>query len=263
MHPIAWSEGVLRVPAHGDPEAEQTLAALGGDVPACIGLRQAWATWSVDPALVTLGRRPGEEGLGFAPDDGGGAAALHTPPMRRRHEVAARREAFVCLLSLPGPFVDRLVLTAMAAAADAWADDGFRERHGLRLGASLAARARPALERFGAALASTEAVVVHCAPAPPGAAARLRAERTRQGLEVTASLPLAWLAAVWGAGLSEPDGHLVTAVRDVRPDGYGVDVPGWVPEADGTWSAEPRPGIVTRDTTGEWRVRIGLGGNES
>jgi len=256
-HLIVWSEGVLRVPAHGDPEAEQTLGALGGDVPACIRLRQIWRTWGRDPALVTLGRRPGEPALGFARDDGlPVAAALHTPPLRRRPEEPARRKALVTLLSLPLPLVDRLVLTAMAAAAEAWGDEEFRERHGLRLGASLAGRARPALERLGRQLAGPgEPVLVHVAPGPRAGAATVRAERTSRGLELSAALPLGWLASVWGAGLSEPDGHVVTAVRSATVDGYGVDVVRWVPDGAG-WAAEVRPAVVRRGVAGEWRVDL-------
>ena len=259
-HPIEWRDGTLRVPAHDDPEAERTLAALGGDVPACIRLRQAWSSWSNDPAFVTLGRRPGEEGLAFAhPDAPPAAGVLHTPPIRRRRPLAGRRDDFVLLLSLSPAFIDRLVLTAMAAAARQWSDPIFRDRHGLRLGASLASRARPALERAVAALAAPgEEVVVHCTPASAGAPAELRADRTREGLTVTAMLPIGWLAGVWGAGLSEPDGHLVTAVRGVRSGGYEVDVVTWVEAARGAWVGVADPAVLER--VGDvWRVRFAGG----
>lgn len=258
-HPLAWSEGALRVPAHDDPEAEQTLGALGAEVPPCIGLRQAWTAWCRDPAFVTLGRRPGESDLGFATDDGlPVAAALHTPPLRRRREEPLRRQALVALLSMPLPLVDRLVLTAMAAAAEAWVDEDFRERHGLRLGAALAARARPGIERLGRQLADPgEAVLVHVAPGHPGAPSALRAERTSRGLEVDASFALGWLASVWGAGLSEPDGHVVTAVRSPVRDGYAVDVVAWEAAGPTSWLGAVRPAVVDRGSDGAWRVHLG------
>jgi hypothetical protein len=251
-----WSEGVLRVPGHQDAEAERTLAALGGDVPECIRIREAWETWSGDPALITLGRRPGEAALGFAADDGlPVAAALHTPPLRRRPPEPVRREALVELLSLPLALVDRLVLTSMAAAAEAWTDEAFRERHGLRLGASLAARARPSFERLGRSLAAPgEDVVVHIAPAPPGLPVDVRAARTARGVEVTATLPLAWLASVWGAGLSEPDGHVVVALRGEAAGGYEVDVVAFAADGAGRWRGEVAPAVVVRGPTGDWRV---------
>lgn len=257
QHRIEWREGTLRVPAHEDAEAERTLAALGGAAPACIRLRQAWTSWAHDAALVTLGRRPAEEGLGFArPDATPSAGALHVPPLRRRPEVRARRDDFVLLLSLPPAFIDRLVLTAMAAAAEQWSDAAFRERHGLRLGASLASRARPALQRSVAALTLPgEDVVVHCSPSAAGGPLALRAERSAHGLEVTGALPLEWLASVWGAGLSEADGRLVVAVREAVPEGYGVDVVEWVESGRGCWDGVTRPAALER-AADAWRVRL-------
>lgn len=257
VHPLRWVDGVLVAPAHPDPDAERTLAALGGAVSPCIRLREAWSTWSSDPALVTLGRRPGEEGLAFAPADAPPpAGALHMAPVRRRHVDASRREDLVQLLSLPVPLVDRLVLTAMAAAADQWSNEGYRERHGLRLGAALAARAQPALQRSARPLANPgEAVVAQAAPALPGGGVDLRAERTARGLEVTAALPLRWLASVWGTGLSEPDGHLVAALVGTARGGYDVRVVEWVPAGAGRWTAELREARLERDDAGAWRVR--------
>jgi hypothetical protein len=216
-HEVRWEHGRLVLGAHPDVEAERALGALGGDVPACVRLRSAWSAWERDPVLVTLGRRPGEAGLGFTPADAPPVATtLHTPPLRRRpvDDSSGRRDELVLLLSLPVGFIDRLALTAMAAAAEAWTDPAFRDRHGLRLGASLAARSAPALRRLAAPLAAPgEAIAVHCTPAPPHGRAAISAERTASGLEVTASLPLDWLTRVWGPGLSEPDGRFVLTRR--------------------------------------------------
>ena len=257
LHPIRWAAGALHVPGHDDPDAERTLAALGGAVAPCISLREAWATWSGDPALVTLGRRPGEEGLAFAAADAptrdGG---LHMAPVRRRPSDPGRRHDLVRLLWLPTAFVDRLVLTAMAAAAERWSEESFRERHGLRLGAALAARAQPALQRSVAGLAGPgEAVVARAAPAPPAGGIDLRVERTARGLEVMAALPLRWLPSVWGTGLSEPDGRLVVDLVGSSRGGYDVEVVEWVPAGRGRWTGELRPARLDVDATGEWRVR--------
>lgn len=255
-HLLGWEAGRLRTPDHPDPEAERTLGALGGEVPSCIRLRAAWATHQDDPALVTLGRRPGEANLGFASDVLPVVAPMHTPPRRRRAGDAGRREEIVALLSLPVAFVDRLVLTAMAAAAEHWADDPFRERHGLRLGAALSSRAAPALRRLAGELSrSDEAVAVQAAPAAPGVEEpTIQAQRSRRGLEVVASLPLSWLAAVWGPGLSEPDGLVAVARSGPGPDAYVVDVVDWLPEGDGRWVGERRAVMVERDADlGVWR----------
>jgi hypothetical protein len=259
-HEVRWEDGHLVLPAHVDVEAERALGALGGEVPPCLRLRAAWTAHERDPVLVTLGRRPGEPGLGFAPADGPSVATfLHTPPLRRRPTTstpaaASRRDDLVLLLSLPVAFIDRLALTAMAAAAEQWPDPTFREVHGLRLGAALAARATPALRRLGEEVATPdEAVLVHCTPSPPGGRAALRAQRTGRGLEVTASLPLEWLSRVWGPGLSEPDGRFVLSRRRA----YGVDVVEWEPTGEGRWDGTRRPAELVRDDeAAPWRVRF-------
>lgn len=263
-HELRWSHGALHVPAHGDVEAEQALGALGGDLPECLRLRAAWVAHAGDPALVTLGRRPGEAGLGFSPEDRPPPAlALHTPPVRRGPPTT-RRDELVTLLTLPVAFIDRLVLTAMARAASEWPDPAFRERHGLRLGAALGARATPALRRLGATLAAPdEDVIVHCTPAGPATRPAVRAERTGRGIEVTASLPLGWLPRVWGPGLSEPDGRFVLALRRADDGGrtYGIDVIEWVATPGGRWEGERRPAtLVCDDELGSWRVRFDDGG---
>lgn len=257
LHPLRWADGALHVPGHDDPDAERTLAALGGAVAPCISLREAWATWSGDPSLVTLGRRPGEEGLAFAAADAPlRGAGLHMAPVRRRQSDPARRDDLVRLLSLPTAFVDRLVLTAMATAAEQWSEETFRGRHGLRLGAALAARAQPALQRSVAGLGALgEAVVARAAPAPPGGGIDLRVERTTRGLDVMAALPLRWLASVWGTGLSEPDGRLVVDLVGSSRGGYDVEVVEWVPAGAGRWIGEVRGARLDLDEGGAWRVR--------
>lgn len=245
------------MPDHDDAEAEHTLAALGGDVPECIRIREAWESWAGDPALITLGRRPGEAALGFAADDGHPvAAALHTPPLRRRPGEPARRDALFSLLSLPLPLVDRLVLTSLATAASAWSDASFRERHGLRIGTALAARARPAFERLGDQLARPGETIVHVAPAPLPGRLEVRAERTSRGIEVTAVVPLAWLVSVWGAGLSEPDGQVVGGLRGATTGGYEVDVIEWAADGEGRWTGAVRSAVAVRGAGGDWRVEL-------
>lgn len=255
-HSLRWEGGRLRTPDHPDPDAEQTLGALGGAVPRCVRLRTAWDTHASDAALVTLGRRPGEAGLGFAEDAPTPTAPLHTPPLRRRPGASTRRDELVELLSLPVTFVDRLVLTAMADAAAQWTDDSFRERHGLRLGAALSSRAAPALRRLASELARPDDVIsVHTAPAAPGELdAAVHARRSARGIEVAASLPLSWLSQVWGPGLSEPDGLVAVARSGPGPDAYVVEVLGWVAEGDGRWATARRPIEVARDADlGVWR----------
>jgi hypothetical protein len=253
VHQLRWRDGELTLPDHGDVTAEETLQALGGPVPACIRIARAWRSLADDPALVTLGRRPGEPdiGLGDPPPPGARTPAVDIDRL-------TRRDRLLLLFTLPAPLIDRLMLTAAAKAAERWPDPAFRSQHGLRLGAGLAARATPALRRLGGELAGPdEGLVVHATPAGPGDRTTVRAERTESGIEITASLRLEWLSTVWGAGVSEPAGRMVLAVRDVhgptdRPELH-VDVAEWHPDGTDQWEAARTPGVLTRaDAASPW-----------
>lgn len=259
VHQLRWHAGELTLPDHEDATAEETLHALGGTVPACVRIARAWRALADDPALVTLGRRPGESDIGLGDPPPPGARTATTGD----GDGATRRDRLLLLFTLPAPLIDRLVLTAAAKAAERWPDAAFRSQHGLRLGAGLAARTTPALRRLGGELAGPdEALVVHATPAGPGERTVVRAERTDTGIEITASLQLGWLSAVWGAGISEPDGRMVLAVRDVAGDGdrattLHVDVAEWHPDGIDRWEAVRVPARLTRAAAGRpWALDL-------
>ena len=261
VHRLHWHDGELTLPDHGDATAEETLQALGGPVPACVRVARAWRSLADDPALVTLGRRPGEPdiGIGDPPPPGARMATATSDGME-----ASRRDRLLLLFTLPAPLIDRLVLTAAANAAVRWPDPVFRAQHGLRLGAGLAARATPALRRLGGELAGPdEALVVHATPAGPGDRTTVRAERTDSGIEITASLQLEWLSAVWGAGISEPGGRMVLAVRGAGEGGrtLHVDVAEWHPDGTDQWEALRVPATLTGGGDGvPWSLDVGAAG---
>lgn len=256
VHRLRWQDGELTLPDHGDASAEEALQALGGPVPACVRIARAWRSLADDPAIVTLGRRPGEAdiGLGDPPPPGARTAGVDS-------DDPTRRDRLLLLFTLPAALIDRLVLHAAARAADRWGDTDFRTRHGLRLGAGLAARATPALRRLGGELAGPdEGLVVHATPTAPGQSTSVRAERTDTGIEITASLPLAWLSAVWGAGISEPGGRMVLAVRDLEDGGRAlqVDVAQWYPDGTDQWEAARVPARLRRtDDSSPWTLDEG------
>ena len=260
VHRLRWYHGDLSLPDHGDATAEATLQALGGPVSACARIAHAWRSLAADPALVTLGRRPGEPdiGIGDPPPPGARTATTGADGLD-----PTRRDQLLLLFTLPAPLIDRLVLTAAANAAERWPDAAFRAQHGLRLGAGLAARATPALRRLGGELAGPdEALVVHATPAGPGDRTTVRAERTDTGIEITASLQLEWLSSVWGAGVSEPAGRMVLAVRTVDDDGrtLRVDLAEWHPDGADRWEAVRVPATLTRpDDHGPWSLDLAGG----
>ncbi|HET9442886.1 MAG TPA: hypothetical protein VFO65_06155 [Acidimicrobiales bacterium] len=251
-HRLRWAAGRLELVDH-DGDAERVMGVLGSDLPACVRVKAAWEARAADVGLVTLGRRPGEADLGLGRD---GAAAVAPPapaPGAPPAEAAGRRrDDLLALLSLPAAMIDRLVLGVFADAADRWADEEFRRVHGLRLGAAVTARATPALRRLGAELAGGGPVEVQCAPAGPGEGPEVEARRAAGGVRVTATLPLGWVASVWGAGISEPDGRFVLALA---PGGdLEVEVAAWEPLEVGRWRAVGRLARLARDGDGPLRL---------
>ncbi len=62
-HRIRWNEGRLTLADHPDPEAEQTLGALGGARCQCLGVLEAWAACHENGAFLIAGPRNAEEVL--------------------------------------------------------------------------------------------------------------------------------------------------------------------------------------------------------
>jgi hypothetical protein len=274
-HRLQWAAGRLHAIDHGDAEAEEALAVLGGDRPPCLAVVHAWRTHSTAVQLVTLGRRPGEGPIGFPVGtvpppgrvlgDGDGDENRPDPRVLRQHpdvaDILRLRHASLALLSLPGPLVDRLVLTAMASCAERWGDEAFRAEHGLRIGAALSVRAAPALRRFGGRLGRGEPTVT-VSPSQPHSGPTLTARlEPGQPVVVDAELPVAWLVDVWGRGISEPDGQLVLGVRDADESGREllVDVAEWEPAGPITWELAAVPARLVLDD-GRWTVAAVAGG---
>jgi hypothetical protein len=250
IHRIRWDAGVLALLDHEDDDAERALAGLGADRPACVRLRDIWTAYEGDVALVTLGRRPGDAGLGIR-DESLARQAFAIPP-RARPE---RRDDLLALLSLPAPFLDRLVITSFARAADAWAREQFRVAHGLRLGAALSSRASPALRRF-CIQRSDVGVTLTCAPTAPAEAASIQAVvGNADELRVSAALPLSWLSTVWGPGLSEAGGGLVLAITGGEGDRLEVETAQWEQVDARLWRAVPLQAVLVRDRDFGWTAR--------
>jgi hypothetical protein len=61
-HPVRWADGQLSLPAHGDPEAEAVLAALGGEKAGCLEVAEAWHRHAADLSVLAVGpRTPGDD----------------------------------------------------------------------------------------------------------------------------------------------------------------------------------------------------------
>jgi hypothetical protein len=148
-HPLVWREGVLVLTAHPDPEAEEALAALGGERCPCLDVLAAWEAQHERPSILTVGpRRPDEQLMAPAratvelQDDvnrwrshlaelmAEARGRKDTAALARLAEVgrgpeqaAARRLGFLYLLALPAAMQVRLVGSVAAALAAAGRED--------------------------------------------------------------------------------------------------------------------------------------------
>ncbi|HEX2849250.1 MAG TPA: hypothetical protein VHN98_01800 [Acidimicrobiales bacterium] len=254
-HTVRWHAGQILAAAHGDADAEAALGALGGDPPACLDLLARWGRQAASVELVSLWRRPGEDLTGFAPAQVRPLVANASGPGASPAEQ--RRADLLVLLALPAAMVDRLLLAVLAATSERWADDAFRARHGLRLGAALAARAEPALGRFACDLVPPGHATVTASPAPPGERTHITARTAgSERIRVDAFLGLEWLGEVWARGVSEVEGRMVLAVRgaDVARHALEVDLATWREAPGGGWACAAEHATIERQPEGGWRL---------
>ncbi|MCC6436952.1 MAG: hypothetical protein IT196_18110 [Acidimicrobiales bacterium] len=230
-HRLSWSAGRVRAPAHPDLAGEEALAALGGELPACVAAVQLWriavadggflSDWSDtdldDPVYrhhlrISVNRLRAEGVQDF----------LRGLPPRRAEAMGH------FLLQFPQRWVDRAALSVVRAGRSGRHD----ERTAAAVRRAVQVRARSAfvhsLTRWAsvvrpAALVRFDCRVVgwHDAPAAAGM------------LDGTASwcrvaLSPAWLLEVWGQGRAiNPDGDLVLGGGELLvwrpgPDGRPV-----------------------------------------
>ncbi|MHB1877427.1 MAG: hypothetical protein ACYCPF_21540, partial [Streptosporangiaceae bacterium] len=95
QHRLAWREGELRALDHADPDAERTLAALGGERCACVEMLDAWYAHASDLRVLVLGSRGPSDPLAVPADAGTGAGGgpLAGAGPRGQARAALRRTA--------------------------------------------------------------------------------------------------------------------------------------------------------------------------
>lgn len=279
VHVLRWERGGLVAPDHPDPEAEVTLAALGGGRPRCLELLAAWGLNRMSVELVTLGRRPGEARVGFLPADDVVPAVERPPSVRRAvvnsavanpamqaqlhhhlEEAEAKQAAHFALrdlLSLPTLMIDRLVVGILAELTESWNADSLRHRP--RLTAAISVRGEPALRRAASLLepGATGCRVDVTFLEPGDSATSVIVARRGPTAFVEAALGLEWLAGVWGRGVAEVDGRLVLALGGASQDGDWLDAvhAGWEPAGVARWRAFPIAGRLERAGDG-WRWAV-------
>jgi hypothetical protein len=216
-HRLRWEAGKLLALDHDDPEAERTLAALGGQRCTCVDVLDAWARQSKNARVLTLASRGPADPLVAQDEDAPGWPSAPRPaatPARARvrgwtsyapiSPVAApggatapetRQDELVALLALGGGLPDRLV----AAVANHWAtrlrrSDKTVQRNLPQLHAALFGRVRAVLVGW---------------LGEPGIQVELELLRNGGRASVTdeegtlhVALPFTWLVDVWAKGLA-------------------------------------------------------------
>jgi hypothetical protein len=233
-HEIQFHNGELQLPGHPDAEAELVLAALGGDIPECVEVAQAWNHRKTDVGLlmaqdrITVSWNDVETfespQRGSVTLSGGAAMSIPTslppnapPRLRQMRDEALRGRArhleLLRLLALGHEFQVRLAGCIAANAGDA--SPGGSKTPGESspaLAAALAGRAAPVVARWLDINPDDVTVAVH---EGPGWGSVFAADD-----EAWVALPVSWLWEVWACGVELADGQLVVAVNE----------PGW-PEA--------------------------------
>jgi hypothetical protein len=238
-HEIQFHNGELQLPGHPDAEAELVLAALGGDIPECVEVAQAWNHRKTDVGLLMVLPRSAQDRITVSWNDvetfespqrgsvtlsGGAAMSIPTslppnapPRLRQMRDEALRGRArhleLLRLLALGHEFQVRLAGCIAANAGDA--SPGGSKTPGESspaLAAALAGRAAPVVARWLDINPDDVTVAVH---EGPGWGSVFAADD-----EAWVALPVSWLWEVWACGVELADGQLVVAVNE----------PGW-PEA--------------------------------
>jgi hypothetical protein len=260
-HTLHWEAGVIRLPAHPDPEAELVLAALGGEKARCLDVAQAWERHTADLSMLSIGSHgpadqtrvswddvlalpgPGTPGfLASAQAAGVAGLASQSPSLAARatagrrqklmesDQARLRRSDILSLLALGYGFQIRLAGQVAMSHAERLDDPAGRAAWAAR--PALVAALTGRLARLGEEWLGIEPgqVVASLHTGPGWGSTELTGRGAERRLRV--SLPAGWLARVWACGLALTGRHLVVAVeRAGWPDArvLGVPAPGAEP----------------------------------
>jgi hypothetical protein len=180
-HRIYWEAGGLLAPDHGDPRGERALAVLGGKDVACMDVLKVWAEHRHDPRLLSV--------LTRGPGDSTG------------HTWGDADSQLPLLGQLAGEVQQRLVATVTAKLLNELAS-----------GEPGADRALPALE-----ISLITRVKNSLSDWLDGALPDLQVDVAEEGGRpvvgqagdgsLSATLPLRWVADIWGRGLAVVGGR--------------------------------------------------------
>jgi len=190
---------------------ERTLEALGGTLPYCVRVLDAWQRAGPDPYLVsTWNAQPISSALW--------SMTVPRPQSKGNQEWIELQDRRTVLKTLPAELYDRLALGIVAALC-------MDERHptlgGLRrwtpadLGATVSTRAVPlihdSIASWRGLAEPCTAPVVECRIAEPDEGGSIEGRVERRGGWVEAALGPGWLVEVWGRGLALVEGCFVLA----------------------------------------------------
>lgn len=204
-HFITWERGALLLHQHHDADAERVLAALGGDVPVCVQVLDAWERSLASRDAVSIALDWGARNRLSRPIRMGGHPRWwftygFSPAKPRRWDLIEQ---------LPEEVRDRYVLTAVQRDP----------------GETVGGLARQVLEAKASPLLMTSAMVctqttglfdIQVRPVTERSGASLVTGFGRGRFRLEVRLPPSWLWSVWGRGVALVDNHFVLEVLDDR-----------------------------------------------
>jgi len=236
-HQLRWSGGRLRADAHPDLTGEEALAAVGGDLPECVGLVQSWRRAVADGGFL----------IEWCDNDLDDAVYRHQLRMAidRLHAVGVqdvmrmlpgrRAEAMGrFLLQFPQVWVDRAALGVVRAGRQWPATDPLHPA--VRRAVQVRARSCfvRSLARFARVVRPAALVRFDCVVTPWGTAPHATGVLDGPASWCRVALSPQWLVEVWGPGRAVgDDGDLVL--------GADGQVLRWEPTGDGRLAVAVRP----------------------
>jgi hypothetical protein len=217
VHVARFADGRLQLVDH-DEDAERALVALGGELPPCLALADAWATAAA--AVDSGGLHPldglaqlGKEPAGERPDPWVPPADRAAPAGRR-----ASNPRRVLPLALDDVLAQATVLACEARWGDpAFAGDGRRTAHRF-----LSERLEQAFRTTLGAIPvprPTVRLALACRAVGAGDEVSIDVDVSRGQVRIEVVLRVGWLVRVWRAGVAAVGDLVVLDVVDTDEEG--------------------------------------------
>lgn len=266
-HRIEWRSGDLTLLDH-DVEAEETLSALGSELPRCVAILQAWSGFEVDQfdprMLVALvaeevlserARTQVETKVGIrASDPHSFRLAWTLGPRANVRRMVDQARHFLALYELAPELRRRFAYDFVTRAELNWGKRGFKRRNfpAFELLLNLVAERsfRRTVKSLGESLGIGVPVPIKWGVLDPGAAPHFSGLITRSTVRYEPRLPISWLSNVWAREFAVVDDTFVLQVQDAEDEKLDAVAVRWAAESDDSFKARMAPAVLERERAG-------------